>query len=340
MRCTLSRCTGVEFTEIPAVRFEAFSACLEGCPRLLMFTGKGGVGKTTCAAAAAVALAGRGFETLLFSTDPAHSVSDSLGESIGPEIRPVPGVPRLWAVEIDAKATLNQFKHRFGDDLYDLVTSATYLDEEDAEALLELELPGLDEVMGLHQIFEFLSGDPSRFRHLVWDSAPTGHTLRLLELPALVDHWVRALAGITWKYRDLAFPSISAPEPGQGESDLLFMLKRTIRQFTAVTRDSARSRLIPVTTPEPMAGAETMRLVAHLQKDLHIPVQFAVLNGIHPLNPDCSFCTTRHRRTQASVQELAAGLRPLRLIALPSHPAPIQGVEQLRTLCLEPPAIV
>ncbi|HEY3365254.1 MAG TPA: ArsA family ATPase [Symbiobacteriaceae bacterium] len=318
-------------TDGPSAHFEPPAACLEGCPRLLMFTGKGGVGKTTCAAAAAIRLAGEGRDTLLFSTDPAHSVSDSLGANVGPLIRAVGGVPHLWALEIDAAAALDVFRRQFGDDLRDLILTATYLDDEDAESLLELQLPGLDEIMGLYQIFDLLAATPPRFHHLVWDSAPTGHTLRLLELPAVMDGWVRALAGITWKYRDLVLPRLTAVAREPDESDMLLALKRTIRQFTSVLRDPARSRLIPVTTAEPMAGAETLRLVARLTA-LKIPLRFAVINGLHPPGGRCAFCTARHKRMRAYLEELAPRLAPLRLVTLEAQPEPVRGIKCLGAL--------
>ena len=317
---------------------EPFAACLQGCPRLLMFTGKGGVGKTTCAAAVAIALAEGGSETLLFSTDPAHSVSDSLMQAIGPQIRPVTGVPHLCAVEIDARTALAGFKQQFGSELQDLLLNATYLDEEDTAALLDLELPGLDELMGLHQVFTLLAGAPPRFRHLVWDSAPTGHTLRLLELPGLIDAWVRALAGIAWRYRDLlgAMPTSRPPAP---DSDLLLAVKRIIRLCQSTMRDRTRSRLVPVTTLEPMAGAETRRLLARL-RELSIPVHFVAINGVHPANAQCSFCTTRHEQMLAYLHELAGRLAGLRVIGLPAHPSPIRGAEQLRALALATPPVL
>lgn len=312
-------------------RFESFQAFLQGCPRLLMFTGKGGVGKTTCAAAAAIALADRGTDTLLFSTDPAHSVSDSLGHAIGPQIRQVEGVPHLWALEIDATSAHSAFNHRFGDELYDLVTTATYLSDEDAQSLLDLQLPGLDELMGLHRIMELLHQEPPQFGYLVWDSAPTGHTLRLLELPAMVDQWVRTLAGITWKYRDVILSNVPALAPEEDENDLLLSLKRTIRDFTRAVRDAGQSRLVPVTIAEPMAAAETLRLMKRL-RELHIPVTFAVVNGIQPANASCAFCTTRRQQTHACLADLAAKCTSVHIIALAARPQPVHGVESLRAL--------
>jgi arsenite-transporting ATPase len=317
--------------------FEPFSVLLEGCPGLVMFTGKGGVGKTTCAAAAAIALADSGKRTLLLSTDPAHSVSDSLGEAVGPRIREIPSVPRLWAVEIDAGAALAEFRSRFGEDLHELLASVTYLDEEDTRLLLGLDLPGLDELMGLHQICGFLSEEPRRFEHLVWDSAPTGHTLRLLELPHLIDHWVKVMAGITWKYRDL-LPSVLM-DPDRDEDDILLLLKRTIRTFVRMVTDAKQSRLIPVTIPEPMAGAETLRLIARLQQ-LRIPIHYTVINGLIPSSPGCHFCCARHRAMKGYLRELESRLNPLRLVGLPARPAPVRGVQELRAIRSQVPPLV
>jgi arsenite-transporting ATPase len=311
--------------------WEPFHACLESFPRLLLFTGKGGVGKTTCSAAAGVALAARGAPTLLFSTDPAHSLSDSLEQPVGPGIRPVAGCPNLWALELDARSALAGFKQQFGEELYDLVMSATYLGEEDARDLLDLELPGLDELMGLHQIFSLLSETPPRFQHMVWDSAPTGHTLRLLDLPTLIDQWVRAVAKITWRYRDLIFPTLSATETTSDEGDLLLALKRTIRLFQKSVRDPTFTRMIPVLTLEPMVGAETVRLVQRL-RELRMPLEFGVVNAIQPDNPTCAFCHRRYELQQSYLDQLQPSLSSLRLVGISAQPRPIRGMDMLRVL--------
>jgi arsenite-transporting ATPase len=251
-------------------------------------------------------------------------------------VRPVQGVPRLAALEIDAQAALAGCRSRFGAELRDLLLTATYLDAEDAALLLDLELPGLDELMGLGQIFDLLSATPPRFQHLVWDSAPTGHTLRLLELPGLLDHWVRVLARIVWKYRDLLGAALPGGDPG-GEDDLLLTIKRTVHHFGRVVRDPAASRLVPVTVPEPMAGAETRRLLTRL-RSLSVPVARVIVNGIHQPQPGCTYCRTRYRQHQDYVAQLAELLAPLRLSALYAQPVPVVGIDRLRALANIPAA--
>ena len=146
--------------------------------RLLLFGGKGGVGKTTCAAATALALARRRPEAsfLLVSTDPAHSLADSVSGSSLP--------PNLTLIELDATERLETFKSAHGAKLSEIAVRGTFLDDDDISQLLDLSLPGLDELMAFLEISEWVEED--RHACVVVDTAPWGHTLRLLEMPQLI----------------------------------------------------------------------------------------------------------------------------------------------------------
>src|SRR5438552_5154915 len=122
-------------------------------PRYHFFGGKGGVGKTTCAGAAAVARAERGRRVLLVSTDPAHSLGDLLGLRLGPAARPVPTRRgSLHAAELDADAALARFVSARRGQLARILSRGTYLDDDDIERLLRLALPGVDELIGLLEL--------------------------------------------------------------------------------------------------------------------------------------------------------------------------------------------
>src|SRR5215212_8926658 len=176
--------------------------------RYLFFGGKGGTGKTTAAAATALALldaAGAGESLLLFSTDPAHSLSDSLDVEIGDRTAEVArrgrgdDAPRLFAREMDAAAALDAFKERHRAVLAEIADRGTILDEADINDLLDLSLPGMDEVMALFELSEVeRSGIYAR---VVVDTAPSGHTSRMLRLPAVFARWVGALDVMSEKHR-------------------------------------------------------------------------------------------------------------------------------------------
>src|SRR5205085_3813203 len=158
------------------------AAAADHAPRFSFFAGKGGVGKTTCAAAAAVVAAERGRRVAVVSTDPAHSLGDALGRRLGSAPRRVPTrTGRLDAIELDADRALARWLARRRPILRTIAERGTYLDDEDLERLLRLSFPGVDELMALVELAR-LAGRGA-YDEVVVDTAPTGHTLRLLDMP-------------------------------------------------------------------------------------------------------------------------------------------------------------
>lgn len=148
-----------------------------GHRRTLFFAGKGGVGKTVASCATAVWLARQGYKTLLLTTDPAAHLGDVLGEPVGDEPAPLAALPNLWAVKIDPKAVADVYKKRILDDARDRGRPAAAI-KVMAE---ELDSPCTEEIAAFDRFIEFASED--QWDVVVFDTAPTGHTLRLLELP-------------------------------------------------------------------------------------------------------------------------------------------------------------
>ena len=163
------------------------------CLELLMFGGKGGVGKTTSAVASAIHIAEAYPEKkiLLASIDPAHSLQDSLS---GFE-----GLDNLITLEINAEKSLEKFKDKHEKTLRTIADRGTFLDNEDISNFLSLSMPGLDEVMGMIDVIEFLKS--SSYDMVVLDTAPTGHTLRFLGLPDVIRKWLKALDSMLAKHR-------------------------------------------------------------------------------------------------------------------------------------------
>ncbi|MEZ0227241.1 MAG: ArsA family ATPase, partial [Planctomycetota bacterium] len=152
-------------------------------PRFRFFSGKGGVGKTTTATAFAIARAEEGRSGLLISTDPAHSLANALDAKVGPKPRRVKVKKgRLDALELDADAALERWLDERRATLGTIAERGTYLDKEDVEKFLRLSLPGVDELVGLLELVRV--GREHEVDLVVVDTAPTGHTLRLLEMPA------------------------------------------------------------------------------------------------------------------------------------------------------------
>ena len=282
--------------------------------RYRFFGGKGGVGKTTCAAAAAVSAAERGCDVLLVSTDPAHSLGDALALRVGPRPRRVPTARgTLQAVELDAERALERWLGTRRRALRTIAERGTYLDHEDIDQLLELSMPGVDELIGLIELRRLArrAGHPD----VVVDTAPTGHTLRLLAMPDTVRRVASVLAHMQAKHRFLAESLGGGYRPDVADTlvDELDAEGRTLRELLG---DPARCTFAWVLRPEMLALEEARDGVAALDK-AGIAVSEIVVNAVTPPPfRGCPGCTARHheeREILAAIAVTFAG-RPVRLV--------------------------
>jgi arsenite-transporting ATPase len=272
--------------------------------RLLLFGGKGGVGKTTCAAAAALLLARTGSKVLLLSTDPAHSLGDVLGAKLSDEERQIPGAPAsLLARELDAPRAFAARRERYQksvDELFDGLRGGSRfdasLDRAVVRDLIDLSPPGLDELFAVLALIDALLVDPSpRFETVVVDTAPTGHTLRLLRLQETALGWTHALLALLLKYRGAI---------GLGDAAAnLTQTARELRQLGELLRDPARTRFVAVTRAASLPALETRRLLDGLRR-LRIPAPLLLVNGLTP--EGCSRCGRASERERSLVAELRA----------------------------------
>src|SRR5262249_14350495 len=206
--------------------------------RLHFFAGKGGVGKTTCAAATALAAAERGQRVALISTDPAHSLGDAVGRPLTAAPRRVPTrAGELDAVELNADQALARWLARRRPLLRTVAERGTYLDDEDLERVLRLSLPGVDELMALVELTRL--ADRGGWERIVVDTAPTGHTLRMLDMPATLRRVAAALDGLHAKHRFLA-DSLGRGHRASGADHLIEELDTDGRRLTALLRDPER----------------------------------------------------------------------------------------------------
>ncbi|HEV2736476.1 MAG TPA: ArsA family ATPase [Longimicrobiaceae bacterium] len=245
-------------------------------PGWTLVGGKGGVGKTTVAAALAVALADAGGRVLALSTDPAHSLGDALGTPLGPEPVPVPGVPGLEALEVDAERERARFLERHRGTLARLVERGTLLAPDDADGFLDLALPGMDELGAMLRLLDLADSGPGL--RVVVDTAPTGHALRLLDLPRTAAGWIAALEAMEARHRDVALALAGAYRPDAAALDLA-SLRADVERFAALLADPARTRFVLVTTPEPVVLAETRRYLEAL-RERGIAVGAVVVNRV------------------------------------------------------------
>lgn len=275
--------------------------------KLLVFCGKGGVGKTTVACATALERSRRVPDNtiLLVSTDPAHSLSDCLEQPIGSHIRPVDGFPNLSALELDAALRLEAFRRRYHRELEALLERGTLLNEEEAQELLQDSLSGLDEVAALLEVAAMLRS--GRYDLILLDTAPTGHFLRFLELPHLMEGWIETASTMQEKYRYMV-SRLTRRKIRDRVDEMLKQLSSDVRGIGSLFRHDQATGVVVVTIPEPMALEETKRLFEHLHQ-LHVPVRALVVNRVLRKG-DCPLCQGRaagQAKMLVEIEQLCVG---------------------------------
>ena len=240
--------------------------------RLTLVVGKGGVGKTTLACALAAHSARHGRRVLVVSSDPAHSLADCLGVPL--ENEPTSVADDFWALQIDPEHTLQAFLARTRSLLHAALDRGTYLDPDDIARLLNLPLPGIDEVTGLLELLRRLPD--AGWQHLVLDTAPTGHTERLLRLPQALASFTALLDDLQERHRFMVARLARAYRPDDIDR-FLWELQDQAAALQRTIRDPEQCGVILVGTVEPVVQAETQRYLDWLQQE-ELPLQALVLN--------------------------------------------------------------
>lgn len=243
-------------TDIPT---KPVRALLERPPRYFFFTGKGGVGKTSLASATALALAGGGRRTLLISTDPASNLDEVLGVELGREAREVPEAPHLFALNIDPTAAAAAYRERLVGPMRGILPPAALRDmEEQLSGACTMEIAAFDEFTA------YLGSDGARdFDHVIFDTAPTGHTLRLM---ALSQAWTHFFAGNT------SGNSCLGPLAGLEKQRDLY------REAVEVLKDASRTCVVLVSRAQKASLKEARRTWGELS-GLGISNQVVAVNG-------------------------------------------------------------
>ncbi len=289
--------------------------------QLLFFGGKGGVGKTTCATATAIKLARESPENsfLLVSTDPAHSLADSLADFSFSS-------SNLQILELNAQECLDAFKKKHDGHLREIAMRGTLFDDEDTSQFLDLSLPGLDELMAFLEIARWI--DEKLYDHVVVDTAPTGHTLRLLDMPKLVRKWLEALDALLAKNRymkQLFKGSYDLDELDQ----FLLELSGSVKRMETILQDQNRCRFVPVMIAEILSCQETLTLLEEL-KHAQIPVTDIVVNNLYP-ERTCPACLNRRAHQIQVLGKFSEKLSGYSLWGIASHAEEIRGKEPLST---------
>ena len=293
---------------------------LEEAPRFLFFTGKGGVGKTSIACAAAIQLAASGQRVLLVSTDPASNVGQVFGVAIGHQVTAIAAVPRLSALEIDPQAAAQAYRDRLISPVRGVLPDAVVKGiEEQLSGACTTEIAAFDEFTAL-LTDAALTQD---YEHVVFDTAPTGHTIRLLQLPGAWSGFLQA---------------------GKGDASCLGPLaglEKHRSQYSAAVAalaDPARTRLVLVTRAQQASLREAARTHSELEA-IGLSQQYLVMNGLFPQSEAGTdpLAAAICQREQAAVAAMPAALLALPLDAIELKPFNLVGLEALRQLLVATP---
>ena len=295
--------------------------------KLVMFGGKGGVGKTTCAASSSLYFASKGEKTLIICTDPAHSLGDSLGQELGDEITAIKSVPNLSALEINATIKLDEFKGEYGTEIKKLLDTTTNLDDEDIDLMFELPIPGMDELMGFKTIVDLI--EENKFDKYIVDTAPTGHALKLLGSPYLIDDWIKVMAKMKWKYKFMVKRFAGKYIPDKSD-DFLMNLKKMVKRIENLLKDETKCEFIPVTIPEAMPILETERLIEELGTFGMNVNKIAVNNVLE--SDGCQFCKDRRIQQQIYVKQIKDKFENMEIVQIPLQNKEVRGLESLNNM--------
>lgn len=229
--------------------------------RILLFTGKGGVGKTTVAAATAVRAARAGRRTLITSTDPAHSLADSFGVELGDRVSEIE--PNLWAEQIDAQARLEQ---NWRDIQEHVISLLNWMGVDSVEAEELSVIPGLDEIFSLTDMRRHV--DSGKYDLLVIDCAPTAETLRLLSLPEVMNWYIERIfpiqRGVVKTIRPVLTRVTTMPIPDDRIFNAVMRLHRNLEAVRKILVDEKQASVRLVVNAEKMVIAEARRTYTYL----------------------------------------------------------------------------
>ena len=299
-------------------------------PRTILYTGKGGVGKTSVAAATARQCARAGLRTVVISTDPAHSLSDSLEAELGPE--PTEAGDRLWGQEVRAQLEMEANWAAVQDWISKLLASRG-VEQIRAEELTVP--PGMDELFSLLQIKRHTEG--GRFDVLVVDCAPTGETLRLLSFPEIAQWWIEKV--FPWERRMVgaARPlarTFDLPLPGPEVFDEVQRLTRNLIAMNAILRDRRRCSVRLVMNPDRMVIKEAQRTFTYLNLYGYL-TDAVIVNRVFPDDVEGGYFGAWRERQRRNLGEVHEGFAPVPVLEARYFEEEVIGAEMLDRLAAE-----
>lgn len=297
--------------------------------KYFFFSGKGGVGKTSIAAATSLWFSQKmKKKVLIISTDPAHSLSDSFEIRIGGEIKKLKR--NLFAVEIDPKKAMQEYKERF----IPKIEKVEFLKRLGLDSMFDVAgvTPGIDEIAAFDKFLQYMQNRD--YDVVIFDTAPTGHALRFLSLPDVLDSWVGKLIKMRVRFAGIAnlvkkVLPFGEPEEKQGlGTDQLDAMKKRIKEAKDILSNPGKTYYNIVMTPEELTIFESERSLKVL-KEYGIPVKTIIVNDLIQENPACEFCTEKRKLQQERLKTIMKKFSEFRIMKLPLYKEEVKGFEML-----------
>ncbi|ADG13604.1 arsenite-activated ATPase ArsA [Methanocaldococcus infernus ME] len=302
--------------------------------KYIMFGGKGGVGKTTMSAATGVYLANKGVKTVIVSTDPAHSLRDIFEQEFGHEPTKVKGFDNLYVVEIDPQKAMEEYKEKLKAQIEENPFLGEMLEEQLEIASLS---PGTDESAAFDTFLKYMENN--EFDVVIFDTAPTGHTLRFLGMPEIMDKYLTKMIKIRKQMSGfMKMFKKFLPFGGKDEDidydkmlEELEEMKKRIEKARAILSDPERTSFRLVVIPEEMSILESERAMKALQK-YGINIDAVIVNQLIPENVQCEFCRARRELQLRRLEEIKEKFGDKVIAYVPLLKTEARGVETLREI--------
>ena len=288
--------------------------------------GKGGVGKTTVSSSLAVLLAKRGKKILIISTDPAHNLSDAFNQKIGKQPTPIKGFDNLFGLELDPEKDMNDI-----DKLNEILHVQEKSNVEGFLQHMENAFPGIDEANNLKYMASLL--DNKDYDLVIFDTAPTGHTLKLLEMPVIIGKSMEKILELKLQFSPV-IDSMGGVLGADFDQKLnkffnnMNSLKDFMQKVSDRFKDAERTTFIAVCIPEFLSVYETERLIEALYKD-DIDIRNIVVNQVLVNENNCKMCKTRMKMQGKYLEQIYEMFEDFHIIKVPLQKNEIRGTKTI-----------
>ncbi len=303
----------------------------QGKTTFVFIGGKGGVGKTTVSAATALWFARQGKKTLVISTDPAHSLSDSYEKNIG--YNPTPIAENLEALEIDPEIAMQEYQAKMKEQ--QSLNPGADMGMMQEQMDMATMSPGIDEAAAFDKFLQYMTTD--EYDIVLFDTAPTGHTLRLLSFPEMMDSWVgkmitvrRQIGGMAKAFKNI-MPFMGDEEEEDKALEDMEETKKRIREARGIMADPDRTTFKTVIIPEEMSIYESERAMEALHK-YNMHTDGIIVNQIQPEEADCEFCRARRNIQEKRLKTIQQKFGNQVIAEIPLMNHEVKGLDELKEI--------